>query len=210
MIDPLENLPFAVDPVYATASLNEEIDLFSGPAKITSSSGKEISGNCALKYSWLPAPKVRFDFEPSSNTLAAFEIFQEQMNTSLQLEFEAFKTPGRCLLTHLGGDKLQGLISGAWSIAKSKEVNVVRFHLLNCPQFLGGFVRYGIPSAQSFALAGRIELRTDDWEVIVDPVHNLGELSKTAEITGGFAITHVGLLERVSKKEITVDEAKVY
>ncbi len=207
MLDGFDKLPVANEPIYSTTSPNEDIDLFHGPAKIKSSSGIEITGDCLLKCRWLPSPKVRFDFNTNSNRMAAVGIFAKQRDDSVQLEFDAFKPPGSCLITS-SGETIRGQIFGGWSVAKSNELKVVYFHLANWPHVHGSFVRFNDSSRKPIAIAGRFELRVDDWQVVIDPVHNHSELTEAIGEAGGFGITHVGLLSRSSQKFFDADEAE--
>jgi len=201
-------LPIALQPIYATTAPNKDIELFRGSATIKSSTVKGVSGDCTLNCRWLPDAKVVFEMDCELGIAAAFQLMAGQSGgDALQLEFDAFKPSGNCVLTGLS-DRIRGVISGDWSIAKSENIKVLNFHLANWPLIHGVPIRYDDPTGKGFiGLAGRIELNVDDWQVIIDPVWNHEEMAKATKTIGGYCITHVGQVNRLSQALFSVEEA---
>ncbi|MGJ5631728.1 hypothetical protein [Nostoc sp. CALU 1950] len=54
---------------------------------------------------------------------------------------------------------------------------------------------------------GRLILKAESWSASIDSLQNLGDIIKSLESKGGYAITHVGKLERSDKKPFTTEEA---
>ncbi len=87
-------------------------------------------------------------------------------------------------------------------IGRATKFRQLVFHLANFPDF------YGSPiTDESRTWRGRIQLRTGDWEVLLDSRPLMSELNQELRAQGGFAITHVGSLTK-SNQGFTRDEAE--
>jgi hypothetical protein len=79
----------------------------------------------------------------------------------------------------------------------------IKFHIANLKNYIGSNIIY--PSKQSICYR-RIALKDGDWEITIDGVENIKELTEELHQDGGFAITHVGILKQSGGKTFKISE----
>jgi hypothetical protein len=76
-------------------------------------------------------------------------------------------------------------------------------HLVNFPNFIGSPIEVGERSWVS----GRALLSARGWRFTIDACPSIGHLVESLNSTGGYAITHVGVLEREDGEAFRPSEA---
>jgi hypothetical protein len=65
-----------------------------------------------------------------------------------------------------------------------------------------------VTDRQKSQRVGRALVEFDDWQVVLDTVQNISDLTPSLRYTSGYAITHVGCLARRGEKPFSSDEAE--
>lgn len=111
--------------------------------------------------------------------------------------------------TSVGGDfrETPSIISAAGDIDRMSEggdspLTSVSFSLLNFADYVGGWIDYGGRQSR-----GRVLLEAAGWRITLDARPSFRELRNALRDEGGYAFTHVGVLERVDKEPFSSDVA---
>lgn len=191
--------PQAVKAIYATTSVNADICLYEGPVRLRHNQDA-FDGTGSVSVTWFPSPRIRvrasFDCDIGIKLLDG--------NSSLQL-MEHPQTPivdARVTQVHISGSNdIAGVIEH-WLHQPHAPVEQVVFHIPNLRAYRGEPVR----DDQRF-WTGRAEFCADDWQVVIDEIHDPG-LRKNLAGIGGFGITHVGRVAKRDKRLFSLAEAQ--
>ncbi|MBW4639013.1 MAG: hypothetical protein KME05_12400 [Gloeocapsa sp. UFS-A4-WI-NPMV-4B04] len=204
------SLPFILKPVYETSAPNQPILLVDEePLEIIQEVNQhkvKIQGHGSLKYEWFPSPCIKFEFFSDSsesidiknpyallillNRKTSVEVFLETIKLGKNIQVSGrTKTP---LKQGLG----QGLV-------------YVLFHIANFNDFIGFTTR--IPTQDSMKTRrNRITFEVESWRLTLDNLETIKSNVKQLTSLGGFAITHVGKLEKLDGTVFSDDEATTF
>jgi hypothetical protein len=177
--------PAAVVPLYAMTQPNEEVLLWNGAIRITSSSG--IEANCEGRVSVAWVPNLRVALHASFSDFSGLSLDDSVRVAPLDGNPESAEGVLTRLVHDSNGTIATGMLTEL-GFRGSGEADRVVFALANFPRFVGESVRY--PSG-SVARA-RVRLESDEWLITVDAVDNLNKQLELLRESGGFSITHVG------------------
>jgi hypothetical protein len=155
-------------------------------------------------FDWLPRPRIRFfqDVNQFAEDSLGAKLF-----AALELGKSEFEIDGSrldVLWTSSNSDRgKEGVLSGKWEVSANTNFRSVDFLLANFPNVLGSPVRHGKSS-----VSGRITLVDPLWSVTIDPVESCGAILKEARAVGGYAITHVGRVERLDGSSFSPAETE--
>jgi hypothetical protein len=93
-----------------------------------------------------------------------------------------------------GVGTVSGTVENA-SVGSGGELVEARFLVANLPDFLGDALREAGEGVRS-SWAGRLELRTDEWTILLDERREYADVYARLKAEGGFEITHTGSLRR--------------
>jgi hypothetical protein len=186
-------------PIYHTPSPNERVSLYEGEIKLEQS-GQNVTAPASIKLNWLPSISIRFEI---------YDILKygKEPDTG-NVKLEISRLPLSC-------DAHVSLVSCSYAQDTSgqglqAQVPLIRGQLLGRPTVFNtpmcDDVLFHLPNFKSYA-SGRLHLKNDEWDVILDSNDNLSELTKCLDDQGGFALTHVGMLKRVDGKQFDMDQA---
>jgi hypothetical protein len=94
----------------------------------------------------------------------------------------------------LGAGSIKGTIQNS-SVDSGRELMECRFLVANFPDFLGDPLQETAGGIHS-AWAGRLDLSTDDWSLVLDLRREHRDIYTRLREEGGFDITHIGSLRR--------------
>ncbi|MBN3887917.1 MAG: hypothetical protein HWQ43_01620 [Nostoc sp. JL31] len=195
--------PPALIPIYLTGEPNQPIQLYQGSLKITQE-GTVYEGYGTVSFEWLPSPDLKFLFSKSNNE-SLFQLELGKGNLNL-LEIQAYAEVWISSILPIYFEHQDGDISGNLNkpVIFSSEHNLsyIIFHLTNFHQFSGMAI-----STSRGMWRGRLILEAESWYISIDRLENFGNIMKSLKSKGGYAITHVGTLERSDKKPFTTEEA---
>lgn len=196
--------PLALKPIYTTEEPSQSLKLYQGSLEITQN-GMVKQGNGTVYFEWFPSPDVRFDF--SSHDDEAFLMGTDEAEASLKLldiptpvSVEVFILKIATLHVFISGSLKEPLILGS-----GENLSYLLFHLTNFYDFIGSWIL-----GEDAAWTGRVILEAEGWRVTIDSLENLADIKKLLEFRGGYAITHVGKLERSDKGAFTVEAADTF
>ena len=81
--------------------------------------------------------------------------------------------------------------------AESDRIKQATFHLFNWPKFICRD-DYVLENQSSIRRCGRVVLKFDDWKLTIAEHEQTERLIELLDSTGGYAITHIGYIERSS------------
>lgn len=182
-------LPIALQPIYRTPKANSPVLLHAGEIRIQSGETQHLC-NGTLQYVWLPDSRIRFDLP--SNGLESIGLISA--SKGIQTLTLRGCNPTGCLVLNVS-ERIGGIINEPLIIGDGTRASKLYFHLVNCAHIQGAF----IAQSEKTIVAGRIQLQADGWFVLIDPVAEIRTLHEELKQSGGYAITHIGCLERVDK-----------
>jgi hypothetical protein len=190
--------------MYNTPKVNQEIIFTEGRA-IFDPKGLAICGEARILMKFFPFPRIiieavatqfikkfeagnKFDIEFPSIPLLT-EVVVSSFTISNKIQITALPTKDLLIPNH-----------------KIKICKIV-FHIFNFPQFLGWKGVFYKKNNKIYK-KGLLLLKEQEWKIVINSVSNLKALTDDLKINGGYAITHVGIVEQKYKRSITIDEAK--
>ena len=179
------DLPSRMAPYITMTGLDQPVPVAQGPFRLIGTAEGTLEADLSL--CWLPTP--RFQFEG---------LYSEPPSLDLQdwtLESEGslgFKAPASIVEMTIGPApaRIRGVMTGGWTVGAG-PFNVLRFSLVNFPDYIGSPVRYGPARAEGFARS-RLDTSSDDFQCRVDAIAEVGDLRKQSARDAGFVISHVG------------------
>ncbi|MFB2974316.1 hypothetical protein ACE1CD_35755 [Aerosakkonema sp. BLCC-F183] len=193
-----ESYPLALRPIYLTEQPNQPIQLYQGELEVTQQT-TVIKGNGSVYFEWLPSPKVKFDFLPYHEYQLQLELEQANLKLSDRTLTKVSILSEDILNSRFSGIPKKGIILG-----NGQDLSYVIFHLTNFHRFVGRCISAKISGVKD-RYRGRLHIEADGWTVTIDTLPN--DIIRSLESQGGYAITHVGKLERSDKSAFTSDDA---
>lgn len=197
----------ALRPIYSTSEPNEPIQLYQGSLEITQ---KEtvIKGNGTLCIRWLPSPNVRFEFlshDDLFDKISADKASLKLLDFTIPVSVEVYILSVPLLRLSSENSILGCLRKEAVILQSGQELSYILFHLVNFNDFIGTWI--STISTAKRAWRGRVVLEAEGWLITIDTLENCRDIIKSLKSQGGYAITHVGKLERSNKQAFTVEKA---
>ncbi|MDX2270995.1 MAG: hypothetical protein NW237_03470 [Cyanobacteriota bacterium] len=192
--DSFSDIPEALSPIFKMEDPNQRIDLSDLGQEIT------ISGTTLSDYSislvWLPAPKLRITFQANQNDINLHIGKVYYSSIPGYSDFEVLITQYR------HEEIVTGNVYGSIKSQNPYSLDHIKFHLINFLDVHGQWVKNGAKS-----WAGRNILTWEGWKITLDQVENFKYLRDNLKGVGGFAITHVGKIEKINGESFSSEEA---
>ena len=178
------DLPSRMAPYIKMTALDQPVSVAQGPFRLIGTGEGTLEAD--LSFCWLPTP--RFQFEGLYSGTPSLDLQDWTLESEGNL---GFKAPAGIVEVSPGPKpaRLRGLMTGDWTIGAG-PFNVLRFSLVNFPNYIGSPVRDG-PEARGWAKS-RLETSSDDYNCRVDAIAEVGALRKQLARDPGFLISHVG------------------
>jgi hypothetical protein len=199
--------PVSIQGKYANHRANTDIHISRERIRI-SIDGQDFEADGDLILRILPSPSlvIRATFSnvpdmPSDVSELRIDLLGRAVSTQIILASQNYETPDASL-------EISGLVKEQHlEIKRGEHLSGVVFHLMNFHDFFGP-ERVLLSPDDRFPNGNRVKFSADGWSITIDSTasteSNLKELSKI----GGFAITHVGTMERDDRKPFTIEEAQ--
>ncbi|MBD6620044.1 hypothetical protein FNW02_30670 [Komarekiella sp. 'clone 1'] len=189
----------AIVSSYQTSEANHDIQLYEGLLEIIQ--GETVyQGKGSVVFKWLPSPDIKFDFSTQAS-------FPHRLNfDQTYLKFLETRAKVNILsLPTIFDENLEilGCLSEPVELNSNADLFSVNFHLTNFHNFRGTQI-----SRSNSISSDRLILEAEGWRICIDNVENLEYIIKSLKLEGGYAITHVGKLERFDKKTFSSKEAE--
>ena len=192
-----------IQGIYNTPEINQNI-IFSETSAIFDPDRSRINGEARILMRFFPFPRIIIEAIPAQY-IKNFDV-----GNKVNMEF-----PSIPLLTEVDVSNIR--ISNKIQITgiptkdllfvnpKIKTCKII-FHIFNFPQFLG-WKGVFLKKNKKIYRKGLVLLEKGEWKVIINAASNLKELTEKLKSEGGYAITHVGIIEKKYKKNFKIDEA---
>jgi hypothetical protein len=208
------SIPNAISPHISISEHNQPIDLYTGEMEIgkISESDKMFQANGKIQLSWLPYPRLQFEASISS---ISFDFTNHSLeDVSLQLD-DKTKVIGH--VTNISikhgteGSRLSGIVKNIPIIRPEDsqiQAHRAKFLVPNFSNLYGCPVRYlDTNTDQRRIQKGRLILHGGGWAITLDPVDQFKEIQENLKKSSGFAITHIGQLERDNSSSFSSTDA---
>ena len=206
--DALDQLPVALEPVYLTPQINQDIHLYDGDLEIICND-KVSKGIGSIYFKWFPIRGIEFQIELTSINKNQFicNFFNSNLNgTSISLKIP--NSDSNIGFTLKNCNPLSSVITGyinedGISIGSGDNLKYVLCHIANLHTCIGGET-----ALTSRSIVQRNILEANGWKLTMDDVDSLREQEKQLKKMGGFAITHVAKLERADSQQFSETDAR--
>lgn len=201
------NLPRALPSFYSTSAPNEDVFLTREEVRITSSDNA-VKGVADVYLKFLPKPRLLFEVDcPNCSFGTIFSLFSDDAVTNITLLERGVS--GEVVLIRTTDAGLTAVLKkGPLAAEPLGEPLHIVFHLLNFHDFIASRVSFA-PDSGGMGQGSRVILQADGWKVTLDSLPNTGNCIKSLKNIGGYAITHVGKVERSDGVAFHIDEAQI-
>ena len=182
----ISELPRQMSPYITMTRLDEPVLVTKGPFRLAGHGEGTLESD--LSFHWLSTPRFQFEGSYSASHIS----LDPQVWTLEAVGSMDFTASAHILETTHGPDsaRVRGVVTGDWAVGV-EPFDVMRFSLLNFPDYIGAPVRHGPPEAEGW-VRGRLETSTEGDRCRIDPIADVAELRKQSAREPGFVISHVG------------------
>lgn len=200
----------AITEAYCDLAPNESLMLSKEKIKVKNK-GKEFNAIGEIWLKLLPKPSVRIDitFPTSSPDIIA----SLAMNFDGKISIPSRKISSSILITNqsFGSNQLLSISDIAQEkplvTKKRGKIATAFFSLINFWNFRAS-IFISKQNKEKFVLCSRAILVSEEWKVTVESLPTTNERIEILKKQGGYAITHVGKIEKVDGSLYSSDEAK--
>lgn len=197
----MNNLFPALRPVYTTAKPNENILLYDGLLEINSHLNQHpVQGKGILEYVWFPSPCIKFNFSNQDRDIDTIS-YAHYNNQPISLNLSDIKVSVNVsIASYSSGGKDGNFVSGRIKEAvvqeKGQDLAYLLFHVVNFHDFRGRppSILEQVTNRRDIE---RIVFEAKEWKITLDQLETTTKNVKSLNSQGGFAITHVGKLEKL-------------
>lgn len=180
--------PNRISPWRVMTDLDETFRIADGPFTLTGSQAGELASS--LDFHWRPDPRFAFEGEFANPLL---EFGHKNWHLRGKIRDRMFDVP--VLLTGArsrfseSSVFVRGFVSKPIELGADESFDVLRFSLVNFPDYQGASIR---DPANSLLFKGRLALPLPEGGVQVDAIPEVKDLRTRLVREGGFIITNVG------------------
>lgn len=205
MSDTFGERPFALSGATDFREPNAAIKLYEGRLKISGEEEQVLEGMGYVELSWLPSPALRFFIHGEETFSFLYSSLDDaSLDDKLFVELLEADTSLEGFWTSRSNYSLAGVITGKAESFSDEEIQYVTFCIPNFNDFIGEAIKY----SESSTSAARMSFVAGDWETIIDGLSDKKATYKTLENEGGYAVTHVGRLQKTDLRSFDVEEVK--
>ena len=213
----MNNLPPSLRPIYTTNQPNENILLYEGSLEISSNVNQhkvQTQGSGKLEYVWFPNPRIQFSFsnqEPHINDIEIAHLNGQSISLTLS---DIGVSPINISITSSSsggnnGNFVSGRVKEAIVQGKDQDLAYILFHVVNFHDFIGRPTSILEQDSRTQVME-RLVFETDEWKVTLDQLETTTDNVKSLNDKGGYAITHVGKLEKLEGQTFSGKEAREF
>ena len=194
-----------MEPFYPFRAPNQPTFLYRGRLRGNSAEG-EFSIDGDVELAWQPTPQLRYRSVADVPDKLSFDLFDLSMR-DVDLEW----SPADLSVVPVppepsANDDREAPVNGRLTrmeIGSGQVLSFVTFQLPNFLAYVGDSIRQG-----DTATRGRLVLSAAGWRVTIDSRPGLDKIASELDRTGGYALTHVGRLEREDGHPFTRVDAR--
>jgi len=188
---PFAHLPGPLEPVFVTPDVNAPVALFDGPVELIQTGGASQKRHVSISLEWLPTPRIRVHADGSFDFDLLGQGYKLRMPDGR--EFEVLWTNHEISGGAGAGPPRASGVLVSDENADSSRLDSIVFHLANGPEYMGR----------------RATMESPPWRIVLDalPPWTEPKARKRLNALAGYAITHVGRLERTDGAPFTWADA---
>jgi hypothetical protein len=190
-----------IDPIYSQSHPNQKIEL--GPVAIQfDHNGTAYRGTADAAMRFVPDERLEFVCPLEGKFwLFGLESFDVGRDEKLMLTDRGVTIDVFCTAIGVDHDRIvfTPKKSSVMATLPSNNISTATFHLFNFPDFLGpeDYILTTVePPRQASRRCGRAVLSADGWTITIAATNRTDALTKVLEAQGGYALTHLGRIER--------------
>ncbi len=185
----------ALRPFYYSRHANQALRLFRGATPVANDKGLQEWGSAYVRLRWLPIPSLEVEVEQLTLALGFGDA-------NLFIRVPCAPTEARLSLRSIGRS-VAALIAKPVQMGPLEGLRGMKFHVPNFPDYHGTWI-----SSRSGRRnwAGRATMSAGGWRITLDSVPHIKGLQDSIKRTGGYGLTHIGLLERVDGTPFSAQE----
>lgn len=200
-------LPECLKPYYTTPTVNAPIKLSEGQVTLCSDGQKIEEAPGAVSLVWLPWPRLELLVGA-----ARWEAILDKKKWTASIPGRSNAMPIVCTSSSMSGGENAKPPESRWLFDTNDKLpacrlRTIQFHIANGPTYLGTPIRNETGTGGH---AGRAAMEAGPWQIRLDSIEewHCGENPKALKANRGYAITHVGLLERVDGCSFATEDAE--
>lgn len=204
----LVNDPVELLPTFTTPKTNESVIIISDEDMLLRKDASTcFQGQGRIALEWLPRPSIRFHIDSTIKNRA--DVFSNNLLGEYELVTKTFSRSFRAHVTEMNisiesNAHVQGLVEND-VFPLDLKIGSALFSLANFNTF-GRHVRN---AAGCSVRTARSEFEADGWKVTLDAIQDRdSKLQHELKATGGYGITHTGLIERTDNSAFRSDDLK--
>lgn len=178
-----------------------ELSLYRGRMELRQN-GAVVSLHGSLSFRWRPSIGVHFEgrtgAQGSRLACAGAVLRIPRFLTPVDVDIKELRL-GRAF-------GVSGRVKGSALLGLDRPVRSILCHVPNFHSYVGGRARFGTLDSPRF-VASRLVLRDPTWSLELDQQPEFRLVSDALRTSGGFAIGHVGLIQRVDGAAFHYDQA---
>jgi hypothetical protein len=184
---PANNMPLLPTP-YGLGRRDQPIPLATEWGRLMQKGATVAEGDVALSFTWLPHPNVRFEMSAEP---WGVELQPSQLELDLKPPIVVPVMVGR---VNIGAvNEIAGNLVERAALDTEIAVDAISFLLANTPTMAGDW----ITKSDTGAWRGRVVLESPPWRVTLEVRPDNRQIVNELRAFGGYAVTHVGSLERI-------------
>jgi hypothetical protein len=217
-VNDIINLPIVLEPIYE-GNPNKPIFLYKGLLELRQTftieqedGSNEIKEHTQMgcghvEFTWFPLPCIKFEFS-SNETSFWLDVSKPillrlpSLNASVAIHLSEYNQGKQA------GNKVSGRITEPVVQGSGESLAYVMFHIVNFSEFIGSPTRSNKDHIGYKTNRINFEISEENWKLTLDNLQSISECSKELKANGGFAVTHVGKLERLNGDMFSDIEAK--
>jgi hypothetical protein len=198
----IESLPAAMAPFYPFRAPNEATPLYRGQLRVGVPAG-EFSVDGSIEITWQPTPQLRYESFADIPTQLGVALLMEPLNSDFYpADLSILQAPPEPAEMNDREATIEGQLTRL-EVGNGQAFSFVTFQLPNFLPYLGDWVRHGQEPDR-----GRLVLSGAGWRVTIDRRKDLDQIIATVRRSGGYALTHVGRLEREDGRQFSREQAR--
>ncbi len=198
----LETLEEAISSHLPIGEPGTPIVLYEGQLECTQND-QTFSADGRVIFKWTPKPLLRFHIpEVPANTKISGGGLSIRLDDGTKIDHGSVTRRNFSTREGVYKESISGIFH-SWVLRR--EDLPVRYVLFLLPNFLnlcGKFIKYPDGSNKP----ARLTLCAEGWRIILDGVQNRNEVEDFLKDKSGFAVTHVGRLEKIDQSEFSAQD----
>lgn len=205
--DWFSSLPSALRPAYSLEDPNQAILLYKGEVEVEQ---KNIvtKGSSTVYLKWFPYPQV--EFHMYIGNLGRVDTGEAYLKLSEMEDWFKVYISRVNENSNLAEHSMQvwGLAKEPIIIGSGNDLAYIKFHLTNFYELFGSCKSVFIQENSSKTTIERVVFEAEGWRVTIDQIETVSQILNSLTAQGGYAITHVGKLEKTDETPFAIDEAR--